>query len=242
MAILPVKRNSRLRVVLWGAVAGATIGALWARLQRAHAGIAPVHNWRDFVLNRDHAGFPPGILISIVLLVLFSLYWDAAAKNISDTKSQESRASRLVHLTLITAAQLLLLIPVPGLRTRFLPNVTALTIFGVVIEIAFLGLAVWARHLLGRNWSGAVAIKIDQALIRSGPYNFVRHPIYSGMLGAYAGIAIISGEVHALVGLLLACVAYWRKIRIEEQYLAAVFGSTYADYQADVSAVIPGIL
>jgi protein-S-isoprenylcysteine O-methyltransferase Ste14 len=106
----------------------------------------------------------------------------------------------------------------------------------------FLFLAVWARQLLGRNWSGAVAIKVDQALIRSGPYNFVRHPIYSGMLGAYLGIAIISGEVHALLGLILACFAYWRKIRIEEQYLSTVFGSAYVDYQADVSAIIPGVL
>jgi protein-S-isoprenylcysteine O-methyltransferase Ste14 len=114
--------------------------------------------------------------------------------------------------------------------------------FGLVIEIAFLLLAVWARQLLGRNWSGAVAIKVDQALIRSGPYNFVRHPIYSGMLGAYLGIAIISGEVHALLGLILACFAYSRKIRIEEQYLSTVFGSAYVDYQAHVSALIPGVL
>jgi protein-S-isoprenylcysteine O-methyltransferase Ste14 len=182
------------------------------------------------------------MLISIVLLVLFSLYWEAAAKNVADTKTQESRASRGIHLVLITGAQLLLIFPVPGLRTRFLPNATALTMFGLVIEVASLLLAVWARQLLGRNWSGAVAIKVDQALIRSGPYNFVRHPIYSAMLGTYLGIAIISGEVHALLGLILACFAYWRKIRIEEQYLSTVFGSAYVDYQADVSALIPGVL
>ena len=241
MAIRPLKINSRFKAVLWWAVAGAIIGAVWARLQRGHS-VDRVHNWHDFVLSREQAGFPPGILISIVLLVLFSVYWEAAAKNVCDTKTQEARLSRGLHLALITAAQVLLLFPVPGLRTRFLPNTTGLVIFGVAIEAAFLGLAVWARRLLGRNWSGAVAIKIDQALIRSGPYNFVRHPIYSGMLGAYAGIAIISGEVHALLGLLLACLAYWRKIRIEERYLATVFGSAYADYQAEISAVIPGIL
>lgn len=240
MAIPLVKRYSRLRTLLSWVVAGALGGALWVRLH--HGAATSVHSWHDFVLSREHAGFPPGILISIALLVLFSLYWEAAAKNVSDTKTQESPASRGIHLTLVTAAQLLLLFPVSGLRTRFLPNAYALTAIGVVVEIAFLLLAVWARQLLGRNWSGAVAIRVDQALIRSGPYNFVRHPIYSGILGAYLGIALISGEVHALLGLILACFAYWRKIRIEEQYLSTVFGSAYLDYQADVSALIPGVL
>jgi protein-S-isoprenylcysteine O-methyltransferase Ste14 len=240
MAIPPVKRNSFLRTILFSALGGAIVGAVWARLH--HGASSPVHSWHDFVLSREHAGFPPGILISIVLLVLFSLYWEAAAKNVADTRTQESRGSRGIHLTLVTAAQLLLLFPIPGLRVRFLPNAKVLTAVGLIIEFVFLFLAVWARQLLGRNWSGAVAIKVDQALIRSGPYNFVRHPIYSGMLGAYLGIAIISGEVHALLGLILACFAYWRKIRIEEQYLSTVFGSAYVDYQADVSAIIPGVL
>jgi protein-S-isoprenylcysteine O-methyltransferase Ste14 len=240
MAIPLEKRNSRLRTLLSWTVAGAFVGALWARLH--HGAGTSIHSWHDFVLSREHAGFPPGILISIVLLVLFSLYWEVAAKDAADTKTQESRASRGIHLTLVTAAQLLLLLPIPGLRARFLPNTTALTLIGLVIEAAFLLLAVWARQLLGRNWSGAVAIKVDQALIRSGPYNFVRHPIYSAMLGAYLGIAIISGEIHALLGLILACFAYWRKIRIEEQYLSTVFGSAYVDYQAHVSALIPGVL
>jgi protein-S-isoprenylcysteine O-methyltransferase Ste14 len=60
------------------------------------------------------------------------------------------------------------------------------------------------------------------------------------MIGAYLGIAIISAEVPALLGLILACFAYWRRIRIEEQYLSTVFGLAYVDYQADVSALIPG--
>ena len=240
MAIPHVKRSSSFRIILISALGGAIVGAVWARLH--HGASTPVHSWHDFVLSREHAGFPPGILISILLLVLFSLYWEAAAKNVADTKTQESRGSRGIHLALITAAQLLLLIPVPRLRMRFLPNTTAIAAVGLPIEVSFLLLAVWARQLLGRNWSGAVAIKVDQALIRTGPYNFVRHPIYSGMLGAYFGIAIISGEVHALLGLILACVAYWRKIQIEERYLSTVFGSAYSEYQADVSAIIPGVL
>jgi protein-S-isoprenylcysteine O-methyltransferase Ste14 len=70
----------------------------------------------------------------------------------------------------------------------------------------------------------------------------VRHPIYSALLGAYASIAMVSGEVHALVGLVLICLAYWRKIRLEEQVLGGLFGESYSEYRDRVSAVIPGLL
>jgi hypothetical protein len=159
MAIPLEKRNSRLRTLLSWTAAGALVGALWARLH--HGAGTSIHSWHDFVLSREHTGFPPGILISIVLLVLFSLYWEIAAKDAADAKTQESRASRGIHLTLVTVAQLLLLFPIPGLRARFLPTSNMIAAFGLVIEIAFLLLAVWARQLLGRNWSGAVAIKVD---------------------------------------------------------------------------------
>ena len=220
---------------------GAVVGVTWSRFHHGHNSNGAV-GWRGFVQRVAHSGFPPGILISIVLWCLFSLYWEAAAKNSAEAKSEESWWSRAVHLTLVSAAQLLLLLPVPGLRERFLPNSNWLVVVGVQLEIAFLGLAVWARRLLGSNWSGAIAVKVDQQLIRSGPYRFVRHPIYSGVLGAYASIALISGEMHALLGLILVCGAYWRKIQLEEKTLANVFGSAYENYRTDVRAVIPGVL
>jgi protein-S-isoprenylcysteine O-methyltransferase Ste14 len=113
---------------------------------------------------------------------------------------------------------------------------------GLVLEAAGALFAIWARRTLGRNWSGAVAIKVDQQLVRSGPYQFVRHPIYTGVLGLYLGIVIVSGEAHTLGGLVLICLAYWRKISLEEQYLSGVFGPSYNDSRNSTRAVIPGVL
>ena len=239
---MPAKRNSRLLFIAASAAGGAIIGAVWAGLQHAHSTGPRFRNLHEFLADRVHAGFTPGILIAIALLCLFSLYWEAAAKNAAEAKTEEPRWSRAIHLTLLTAGQVLLIIPIPGLRARFLPQTTALVAVGVIVEAAFLAMAIWARQLLGRNWSAAVAIKVDQQLIRSGPYRIVRHPIYSAILGAYAGIAIISGEVHALVGLIVISLAYWRKIRLEEMYLSTVFGPAYDDYKNSTSALIPGIL
>jgi protein-S-isoprenylcysteine O-methyltransferase Ste14 len=136
------------------------------------------------VLSGEHIGFPPGILISIVLLVLFSLYWKSPPKT-QRTPRRNNRAPRAAFISLWSLRRSFCSAFRSPAFARFLPNATAL--IGLVIEAAFFLQAVWARQLLGRNWSGAVAIKVDQALIRSGPYNFVRHPIYSGMLGAYLG-------------------------------------------------------
>lgn len=55
--------------------------------------------------------------------------------------------------------------------------------------------AVWARVHLGRNWSGIVTVKEDHELIRTGPYGYVRHPIYTGLITGLIG----TGEVPALV-------------------------------------------
>jgi protein-S-isoprenylcysteine O-methyltransferase Ste14 len=62
-----------------------------------------------------------------------------------------------------------LLLPVPGLRARFLPVSVAIVACGLLFEAASVALAIWARHTLGRYWSGTVRLAADQELIREGP-------------------------------------------------------------------------
>jgi isoprenylcysteine carboxyl methyltransferase (ICMT) family protein YpbQ len=100
-------------------------------------------------------------------------------------------------------------------------------------------LDVWAIRCLGRNWSGAVTIKVDHQLIRTGPYRLVRHPIYTAMFGMFLGTAIVGGELHGLLALLICTIAYWRKTRMEERGLRDVFGQAYDDYRRTSWAFIP---
>ena len=98
-----------------------------------------------------------------------------------------------------------------------------------------------ARLSLGRNWSGAVTVKIDHTLIKNGPYAIVRHPIYSGFLLAVLGTAIAFNEVRVLVTVALAFVHVWTKVRIEERLMAEEFGSEYTEYCRHVKAFIQSV-
>jgi protein-S-isoprenylcysteine O-methyltransferase Ste14 len=180
--------------------------------------------------------------VSGALWILFIGYWSAAARSAAATKSSESAQSRRLHQLLMYGALLLLFIPVPGLGWRFLPPGMLPMEIGLGFQGTSFLLAVWARRHLGRNWSGAITVAVEHQLIRSGPYRVVRHPIYSAMLGMFAGTALVSGRLHALLGVVLIVGAYWRKIRLEEQSLRGVFGTAYEDYQRGTWAVVPGVL
>jgi protein-S-isoprenylcysteine O-methyltransferase Ste14 len=179
--------------------------------------------------------------VSGAVWVLFSVYWEIAAKNAAQEKSSESSTSRGLHVFMANVALLLLYVPVPGLTRRYLPTPQVFVAIGLTIQGCGLLLAIWARRHLGRNWSGRITIKVDHELVKSGPYRFVRHPIYTALLAMYAGTALVSGEWHALLGFALAAFAYWRKIRMEEANLAVAFGADWGDYRRSTWSLLPGL-
>jgi protein-S-isoprenylcysteine O-methyltransferase Ste14 len=178
---------------------------------------------------------------SIAMWCVIEIYWDVAAKSAAPAESSESRASRRVHLALIAAAQLLLFLPVYGLRQRWLPFSAAVTAAGLTLNALGLVLAIWARRCLGRFWSGNITIKVEHQLVRNGPYRILRHPIYTALLLLYLGTAIVCGELHALLGLAVAIAAFLRKIRLEEANLLRAFSAGYREYRGETWALIPRV-
>ena len=181
----------------------------------------------------------PAMRAAVVLICLFSVFWSIASKNSAPAQSSESRFSRVFHLTVLNGGMLLLIFSVPGLTRRFLPSSPLLTVAGLAIEIAGILCAFWARHHLGRNWSGEVRIATGHQLVRSGPYRYIRHPIYTGFLAMYAGVMLVSGEMHALVAFAIIVLAYWRKLLLEEKFLSQNFGPAWDDYRRDSWGLVP---
>jgi protein-S-isoprenylcysteine O-methyltransferase Ste14 len=179
------------------------------------------------------------------LWAAWGIYWWIMARNVKSTTREETRVSRALHIVpLVIAASLLLSppLPIPILNSYFLRS-TFLTFFLGTGIVAFgLAFAIWARWTIGRNWSGTVTLKQGHELIRSGPYRWVRHPIYTGLLLGFLGSAIALGEWRGLLALLIVFVALWRKLRLEERWMEEVFGDQYIRYRVEVSALIPFIL
>jgi protein-S-isoprenylcysteine O-methyltransferase Ste14 len=108
----------------------------------------------------------------------------------------------------------------------------ALTALGVVISV-------WARLALGSNWSGVVTLKENHELIRNGPYRWIRHPIYTGMLLSFAGTAIVDGRLRGWLGLVVVWVTFYFKARREERFLRLEFGDRFEEHTRKTGMFLP---
>jgi protein-S-isoprenylcysteine O-methyltransferase Ste14 len=174
-------------------------------------------------------------------------YWLWAALWAKRIKRQESFVKRLFAywLPLFIALQLL----GPGewfghsvLREQFVPHTTLVYSVGLALAISGALLAISSRFMLGRNWSATVQLKQDHELITRGPYRFVRHPIYTGLLVLFLGNAVMVGDWRGLLAVAIVFVSFWRKLRLEEKWLTQHFGDPYILYQARTKALIPAVL
>ena len=178
--------------------------------------------------------------------LLFALYWSWSALTVKTPQRREPRLLRFVKywLPLIVAGALLGPGEIYGgwLKWRYLPASDWFRLFGCVLALAGVLLAIWSRRVLGSNWSVAVQLKREHELIESGPYRWMRHPIYSGLLLAFLGTAVLIGEVRGLIAVVIVAVSFWYKLRLEERWLGEQFGAVYADYMRRVKALVPGVL
>jgi protein-S-isoprenylcysteine O-methyltransferase Ste14 len=212
--------------------------------------VAPIAAIIGALLTKYHGAALPKIrgpvVWSIFGFAAFSVYWTAAATD-APALSAESRGSRRVHEILSNVGILLILLPellslpIAFMQHRFLEASNLAAACGLVIQAGGLLLAIWARRILGQNWSGRIEIKVDHQLVRSGPYRLVRHPIYSAILMMSAGMTIVVGKTFSLAGLAVMVFAYARKVRLEEANMIVAFPGEYDEYQRATWGLLPGV-
>jgi protein-S-isoprenylcysteine O-methyltransferase Ste14 len=176
------------------------------------------------------------------LWVAWALYWLISAISNKSTVRRESLGSRLAYVVPLLLGGVLIgwrRLPWEWLNERLWPRSLPAYWIGVTLLAVGLGVAVWARVHLGRNWSGSVTVKEEHELIRSGPYAIVRHPIYTGLIAAVAGTAIASGTVRAALGVVIIVVSFLYKLRLEEAFMRETFPADYPRYAAQVPRLIP---
>jgi len=179
---------------------------------------------------------------SIVIYLLLSVYWTAEAENKAEAVRSEPTWSTALHQVMVNAGVLLMIVPIPGLLGRILPNAIALTAGGWVLSALGAGFAILARRQLGRNWSSEVRVAERHELVRTGPYRYVRHPIYTGLLLMYVGFLLSSGRPNALIGLAVILLTYVRKIAREERLMHQTFGDAFEDYRRHSWIIFPPLI
>jgi protein-S-isoprenylcysteine O-methyltransferase Ste14 len=114
--------------------------------------------------------------------------------------------------------------------------------FALGAVIAWLGLPLrwWSFLSLGKYFTVVVKTSSEQPVVDRGPYRVLRHPSYTGLLLAVAGVAVMVGNwvgVVGSVGLVLTVVVY--RVRIEERALTAALGDRYREFAASRARLVP---
>ena len=176
--------------------------------------------------------------------IAFAAYWFVMAFRVKRVVRREKIGGRLLQMLAGMAAFILLWHENADwgvLSSRFVPRDHAWAVAGAVLTCVGVAIAIWARTILGGNWSGLVTVKQDHTLVRTGPYTVVRHPIYSGLTLAILGTALAIGEWRALVAAAVVFVMFLAKSRTEERFMTEEFGREYEDYRRETNALIPFI-
>jgi len=174
--------------------------------------------------------------------ILLMIYWLASAWSLKRAKYVAPSHVRITQLLFLVPGCVLLFgdsFRKGLLRIALLPKTAAIADLGIAITFVGIGFAIWARYCLGSNWSSQVAIKQDHELIQSGPYRWIRHPIYTGIITGAWGTAIVVGQLGAFLGVILITMGLAYKGKQEELRLQDTFGEAFTAHRLRTGMFLP---
>jgi protein-S-isoprenylcysteine O-methyltransferase Ste14 len=173
--------------------------------------------------------------------IAFWIYWLAAATRAKSSRPARTRGG-FAGVRIGVAILLLAVVRTPLLREHSLTVHNPL-VQSVGLALLLLGLAtaIWARVHIGANWGTPMSQRVEPDLVTSGPYRYVRHPIYSGVLVALVGTALAS-SLYWLVAVGLVGVYFVYSATVEERAMTDQFPTQYPGYRSRTRMLIPLVL
>ena len=181
------------------------------------------------------------------LWAAFVLCWLVLAQfNKKASRSASWRPAWALRLAVLIGVLVVILPRRGGMTRLFAPVGRALPLHvdvagqwvGVGLCVVGFSFAVWARLHIGRNWGMPMSLRQDHELVTSGPYAYVRHPIYTGIMLAMIGSALAVGVLWLLMFALYF--AYFIiSARTEERMMLAQFPDAYPAYRRRTRMLIP---
>jgi protein-S-isoprenylcysteine O-methyltransferase Ste14 len=177
--------------------------------------------------------------ILAAIWIVFVVVWIVLA---ADTKRYAHRNMSAWGMRVLILLGIVVLLRITSIR-HFFAGIEraiwnpALAGIGVALVVLGIGLAIWARLYLGRNWGMPMSLKQDPELVTSGPYAYVRHPIYTGIILAMLGSALVSAWwIPAFV---LFCVYFVWSAKTEEKIMRGQFPEQYPEYMKRTKMLVP---
>jgi protein-S-isoprenylcysteine O-methyltransferase Ste14 len=179
--------------------------------------------------------------------LILETYWFITARKVKKDSHVEIARHHWFFRTktiivIVPIAQLPFIQKILGINLDVFGNFnTMLAVIGVIICAAGILFAIWSRRYLGSNWSTSPSIKEQHELVMSGPYRFIRHPIYTGILLAQLGSIIATGSPLWLIAFATFFIVYVYRLNLEEKLMARRFSDQYLVYKQRSKKLIPFI-
>jgi protein-S-isoprenylcysteine O-methyltransferase Ste14 len=149
---------------------------------------------------------------------------------------------RIAALPFILAAIVLYAVNPPWLSAFAIPFPAWARWIGVGLAATSIPLLAWVHHTLGKHWSTSVQLQEGHTLVTSGPYRWVRHPMYAVLFAFFIGVSLISAFwliVPLVVGSMLML---YMRLDKEEAMMIEQFGDAYRAYMRRTGRLLPHLI
>ncbi len=180
-------------------------------------------------------------IVAIVVGAIWILFWFCWLLAASTAKQGNNRWGRFAgaRVALVVLVVLLLHLGLfKGKRTE--TTNPWLEGIGLAVFLLGLGLAIWARIYIGRNWGMPMTERAEPELVNTGPYSIIRHPIYSGIMLALIGTAL-AVALYFFVAVVVVGAYFIFSAVTEERNMTRLFPDAYPEYKRSTKMLIPYI-
>ena len=182
-------------------------------------------------------------IIILLSWLIFLFYWAFSALSVK--RSKHIHIGRWLGTRAILILIILVLVRLNIFDFRNLGYIGGLNplaaFIGTVACVCGIAFALWARYHLGRNWGMPMSEKENPELVTTGPYAYVRHPIYTGIILAMFGSALAMNAGYFTISI-LATGYFIYSARKEEQRMLTQFPIRYREYMGKTHMIIPFLL
>jgi protein-S-isoprenylcysteine O-methyltransferase Ste14 len=178
--------------------------------------------------------------ITYVSWIVLETFWSQKNRSADRAKASDRGSFGLIFallwIALVLAFSLSFLLP----QATILWKRSTVFFIGIVLMLAGMALRWYAVAVLGRFFTFDVAVHTGQTVVEAGPYRYIRHPSYTGVLITLTGIGLALGNWAGLFALLgLMGIAYAYRIFVEESALVEALGEPYKQYMRRTKRLVP---